>query len=287
MQKPQDRTIRIPLIGGLGNQLFQFAGGLAIQKSANAEILFFDDLIRGSKVLNITPRKVAIENITDNQITSIGKLEVAKMVMKRLVKEGYWLSDSVQKPIDLSQITSKTKVVSGYFQSRHIVDLVIDQIIAALSKSSDFSKIVPKEQLNEITVHMRLGDKLSRKDLKYFGRTSTDYYLNGINVLRKDDDYDSINIVSDQPALARQLLEVASPKLKLNYLRGTSEIEDLSLISHSRGIVMSCSSFSWWGARLASINSSTQVVAPSNWLRNPSNFDSHMNYVNWKLLSKE
>ena len=95
------------------------------------------------------------------------------------------------------------------------------------------------------------------------------------------------NIVSDQPALARQLLEVATPKLKLNYLRGTSEIEDLSLISHSRGIVMSCSSFSWWGARLASINSSTQVVAPTNWLRNPSNFDSHMNYVNWKLLSKE
>ena len=66
MQKPQDRTIRIPLIGGLGNQLFQFAGGLAIQKSVNAEIYFFDDLIRGSKVLNITPRKVAIENITDN-----------------------------------------------------------------------------------------------------------------------------------------------------------------------------------------------------------------------------
>ena len=287
MRKPQDRTIRIPLIGGLGNQLFQFAGGLAIQKSVNAEVHFFDDLIRGSKVLNITPRKVAIENIADNQITSIGKLEIAKMVMKRLVKEGYWLSDSVQKPIDLSQITSKTKVVSGYFQSRHIVDLVFDQIIDAFSKSIDYSKIVPKEQLNEITVHMRLGDKLSRKDLKYYGRTSTEYYLNGIKVLRKDHDYDSINVVSDQPALARQLLEVASPKLKLNYLRGTSEIEDLSLISHSRGIVMSCSSFSWWGARLASINSSTQVVAPSNWLRNPSNFDSHMNYVNWKLLSKE
>lgn len=287
MQKPQGRTIRIPLIGGLGNQLFQFAGGLAIQKSVNAEIQFFDDLIRGSKVLGITPRKVAIQNIADIQITSIGKLEIAKLVLKRLVEDGFWLSDSVQKPIDLSQVTSKTKVVSGYFQSRFIVDLVFDQIIAALNKSSDFSKIVPKEQLNEITVHMRLGDKLSRKDLNYFGRTSTDYYLNGINLLRKDDNYDLINIVSDQPAVAQQLLEVACPKLKVKISRGTSEIEDLSLISHSRGIVMSCSSFSWWGARLASINSSTQVVAPSNWLRNPSNFDGHMNYVNWKLLSKE
>jgi hypothetical protein len=287
VQKPQDRTIRIPLIGGLGNQLFQFAGGLAIRKSVSAEIHFFDDLIRGSKVLNITPRKVTIENITDNQITSIGKLEVAKMLMKRLVKEGYWLSDSVQKPIDLSQITSKTKVVSGYFQSRHIVDLVIDEIIDAFNKSIDYSKVVPKEQLNQITVHMRLGDKLSRKDLKYFGRTSTDYYLNGINVLSKNDEYDSINIVSDQPDLARKLLEVASPKLKLDFSRGTSEIEDLSLISHSRGIVMSCSSFSWWGARLASINPNTQVIAPSNWLSKPSIFDEYMNLPAWTTLVKD
>jgi hypothetical protein len=287
VQKSQDKTIRIPLLGGLGNQLFQFAGGLAIRKSINAEIYFFDDLICGSKVLNITPRKVSIKDIADNQITSIGKLELAKMVMRRLVDEGYWLSDSVQKPIDLSQITSKTKIISGYFQSRHIVDLVFDQIIDAFNNSSDYSKIVPKEQLNEITVHMRLGDKLSRKDLKYFGRTSTDYYLKGINVLRKEDDYDSINIVSDQPALAKQLLEVASPKLKVKISRGTSEIEDLSLISHSRGIVMSCSSFSWWGARLASIKPNTQVIAPSNWLRKPSIFDDYMNLPAWMTIVKD
>lgn len=287
MQKSQARTIRIPLIGGLGNQLFQFAGGLAIQKSIDAEIYFFDDLIRGSKILNITPRKVAIQNLAGVQLKSLGKLEIAKMAMNKLARKGYWLSDSVESPIDLSQITSKTQVVSGYFQSRYIVDLVIDQIVDALSKSFDFSKVVPQKQLNEMTVHIRLGDKLSQKDLKYYGRTSADFYLKGIDILSKDDEYDSVNIVSDQPALARQLLEAAGSKHQLNFSRGLSEIEDLSLISHSRGIVMSCSSFSWWGARLASNNPNTQVVAPSKWLKNPSNFDGCMNYKSWKLLDKE
>ena len=142
------------------------------------------------------------------------------MVMNKFARKGYWLSDSVESPIDLSQITSKTQVVSGYFQSRYIVDLVFDQIVDALSRSFDFSKAVPKKQLNEITVHMRLGDKLSRKDLKYYGRTSADYYLKGIDILSKDDEYDSINIVSDQPALARQLLEVAGSKYKLVFQKG-------------------------------------------------------------------
>jgi hypothetical protein len=63
VQKQNERIIQIPLTGGLGNQLFQYAGGLAITKNISAEIQFFDDLIRGSKILKITPRKVAISSL--------------------------------------------------------------------------------------------------------------------------------------------------------------------------------------------------------------------------------
>ena len=140
---------------------------------------------------------------------------------------------------------------------------------------------------DEITVHMRLGDKLSQKDLKFFGQTSTTYYLNGINELCNGDSFNAINIVSDQPDLARQLLDGVEPKYNFNYSRGLNELEDLALISHSRGIVMSCSSFSWWGAKLASVNSNTRVVAPSFWLKNSSIFDHYMNYENWNLVNKE
>jgi hypothetical protein len=134
---------------------------------------------------------------------------------------------------------------------------------------------------------MRLGDKLTRKDIQYFGRTSVDYYIKGIQHLCTDDKYDLINVVSDQPDVARHLLKDIEQKYNLYYSRGLSEIEDLSLISHSRGIVMSCSSFSWWGARLAAVHLNTRVIAPSYWLKNPSGFDDHMNYGNWNLLNKD
>jgi hypothetical protein len=287
VQKPHHRTIQIPLIGGLGNQLFQYAGGLAITKNISSEIQFFDDLIRGSKMLKITPRKVAINSLLGCNIVTLGKLEVSKMLVKRLIIKNYWLNDSVEKPLEISQISPNTNVISGYFQSRFLVNQVFDQLLHGLAESNSFSPIVPKSQRNEIAVHMRLGDKLTRKEIRFFGRTSIDYYLKGIEHLCAEHQYDSINIVSDQPFLARQMLSPVDQKYKFNYSIGSNEIEDLALISHSRGIVMSCSSFSWWGAKLASVNSNTQVVAPSYWLNKPSSFDYLMNEKHWKLVNKE
>ena len=279
-------TIRIPLLGGLGNQLFQFAAGLAIAEKSSVEIQYFDDLMVNSKILRVTPRRLAIESLISNKVVSLGKIKVMKMVGKRYAIRDYWLNDTAEDPLDLRRNSSNTRVVSGYFQSRFIVDQIFDSVLESLTTSAEFNQLVPKNQRNEITVHVRLGDKLSQKDLKFFGQTSTTYYLNGINELCNGDSFNAINIVSDQPNLARQLLKLDELKHKLNFVSGSNELEDLALITHSRGIVMSCSSFSWWGARLASINPSTRVVSPRTWLRSASQFDRHMNYPKWQLMSK-
>lgn len=279
-------SIRIPLLGGIGNQLFQFAAGLAITKRNSVEIQYFDDLIAGSKFLGITPRTVVIESLISNKVASLGKIEMLKMVGKKYAIRDYWLNDTVIDPLDLGQISSNTRVVSGYFQSRFIVDEIFDLVLESLKRSAEFAQLIPTTQRNEITVHMRLGDKLSRKELKFFGQTSTAYYLNGIRELSNGDSFSAINIVSDQPNLARQLLQSNELKQKLNFIRGNNELDDLAVITHSRGIVMSCSSFSWWGARLASINPSTRVVSPRTWLRRASEFDLYMNYPKWQLMSK-
>lgn len=285
LNNPQT-SIRIPLLGGIGNQLFQFAAGLAIAERSSAEIQYFDDLIAGSKFLGITPRTVVIESLISNKVASLGKIEMLKMVGKKYAIRDYWLNDTVIDPLNLGQISSKTRVVSGYFQSRFIVDEIFDSVLESLKESAEFAQLIPKTQRNEITVHMRLGDKLSRKELKFFGQTSTAYYLNGIRELSNGDSFSAINIVSDQPDLARQLLQSNELKQELNFIRGNNELDDLAVITHSRGIVMSCSSFSWWGARLASINPSTRVVSPRTWLRSASKFDLYMNYPKWQLISK-
>ena len=279
-------TIRIPLLGGLGNQLFQFAAGLAIAERSSVEIQYFEDLILSSKMLGVTPRHVAIRSLISSEVASIGKIKMLEMVLKKYTIDDYWLTDSAQKPLNLERISSNTRVVSGYFQSRFIVDRVFDSVIESLKKSVEFAKVIPKSQRNEITVHMRLGDKLSPRDLNFFGRTSVAYYLDGINELQKKDEFDAINIVSDEPELARRLIQSAGLKYKFNFINGNNELEDLATITHSRGIVMSCSSFSWWGARLALINPLTRVVSPSNWLRQASNFDAYMNYPTWRSMSK-
>lgn len=286
MVSNQNSFIRIPLLGGLGNQLFQFAAGLAIAEKSSVEIQYFDDLIVNSKILKIIPRNFAIESLISNKVVSLGKIEVMKMVGRKYAIRDYWLNDTVEDPLDLGRISSKTRVVSGYFQSRFIVDQIFDSVLKSFTSSAEFAQLVPKNQQNEITVHVRLGDKLSQKDLKFFGQTSTAYYLKGINELCNGDTFNAINIVSDEPNLARQLLKLDGLKYKLNFISGNNELEDLAIITHSRGIVMSCSSFSWWGARLASINPSTRVVSPRTWLRTASNFDSYMNYPKWKLMSK-
>lgn len=119
-----------------------------------------------------------------------------------------------------------------------------------------------------LAVHVRRGDYL--KYAEKFGVLGIDYYQRGIleAVNRSSEAFDAISIFSDDPKLVWG--ELASLKIDLPIsleVPPTSfgSEESLYLMSQSMGVVISNSTFSWWGAFLGKHKS--VVVAPKPWFK--------------------
>jgi len=199
-----------------------------------------------------------------------------------------WIHEKINSVSDMQKISPKTTIVSGYFQSRTLVDSSKSEFLKLVSKSSRFKTLIDGEQENMITVHVRLGDKLSMKDQKLYGRTNPDYYLFGVQKLLEQSSYKKIVVVSDELNKAGTLLgePLSNFGIPVEFVAGNSEIDDLSVLAKSRGVVMSCSSFSWWGGWFASLRGMANVVVPVPWLKENSAVDSRMNYPAWQEISK-
>jgi len=283
------RPIGIPLIGGLGNQLFQVAAGLVIHREANREVEFLTSLLSGSRLAKVTPRKLALQGLIDDQIRhDLGKTSLIKTGIHSVFDRNIWIHGKINDVSDIHKISAKTKIVSGYFQNRALVDSSKNEFVHLVSKSSRFKALLDGEQENMIAVHVRLGDKLSVKDSKLYGRTNLDYYLFGVQKLFEQGHYNRIVVVSDEPKKAGALLRgpFSNFGVPIEFVAGNSEIDDLSVLAKSRGVVMSCSSFSWWGGWFASLRGIANVVVPVPWLKEKSVVDSRMNYPAWQEISK-
>jgi len=283
------RPIGIPLIGGLGNQLFQVAAGLVIHRETNREVEFLNSLLSGSRLGRVTPRKLAVQGLIDHKIRyDLGKISLIRMGIQSGFDRNIWIHEKINSVSDIQKISAMTKVVSGYFQSRALVDASKHEFLSLVSKSARFKALLNGEQENMIAVHVRLGDKLSMKDQKFYGRTNPDYYLFGVGKLIEQSSYKRIAVVSDEPNKADALLSgpLSNFGVPVEFVAGHSEIDDLSVLAKSRGVVMSCSSFSWWGSWFASLREPANVVVPVPWLKEKSAVDSRMNYPAWQEISK-
>lgn len=279
----------MPLMGGLGNQLFQFAAGLVIQRETGRGVEYSPSILSGSKLMRVTSRNLAIQDLLGDKINEQSRRY--PLLMTRLTSRGprgLWLSDRINEIDDINQISMRTSVVSGYFQNRAFVESCKTEFLNAISRSLVFRQLMDVKQENVIAVHVRLGDKLSKKDQKYFGATSLGYFATGVRKLLEIGDYDKIVIVSDEPNKAFEMLNMGLENftLPVEFSEPRSELEDLRCLAGSRGIVMSCSSFSWWGAWFASLREGTRVVAPVPWLRDISAQDARLNYEYWIEMQK-
>lgn len=113
-----------------------------------------------------------------------------------------------------------------------------------------------------LVIHYRIGD------FEIFGGIETGgvnlclpdvYYENALKLVEKKEDYDLIIVTDDIEAAKSKL-----PNIKNKTIISDSEINDFQLLMHADILIISNSTFAWWGAYLNTKNA--KVYAPEYWL---------------------
>lgn len=253
------------LSGGLGNQLFQASFGLYIKNTLNYKILFEKSLLTRAGRFQI--RNYELEDFLYFNEVCDSYVNYLRMISpwKNIRKDLYFIEKTLND-YHLDSINNKTKFIIGYFQNSNYVTEIWPDIKKRIKKL-----LIPQDIIYPyIAIHVRLGDYRTNKITNEFhGTLQLKYYLEALNYLKNILDTNLIYVISDEPDVAQQLFYEISKNNEIIFLRNSNHFVDLSILAGASGVVMSNSSFSWWGAYIAEQERSAKIVAPKNWFNNP------------------
>jgi len=232
----------VHVVGGLGNQLFTIATGLAYCYKYNLVLQLYP-----------TPNK---RHYYWNSILSPFK--------KYVVNEDNLSLQTYNEPtMAYNQIPKDKTRLSGYFQSSKYfknVQTIIKNCIVFPDPERLEQRLFEKCGYitpNHVIVHARRGDYLPLAD--YHNPQPDKYYEDGLVEIKKRIDKPVFILLSDDKDYW-----VHSKVFKNeNYvIVDVDEITTFFLMTRCKNFIMANSTFSWWGAYLAN---ATTVIAPKQW----------------------
>jgi hypothetical protein len=242
--------ITVALQGGLGNQMFQRAYGLALQ--ARGYQVQYDK----SRERPGTHREYALgifgELPFGNPSETLfreGDFRFDESKMNPpdpCTALGYWQSEKYFKNIE-ALVRREFQFNEPYLLSRAAspVREIWDEIYRSIS----------------IAVHVRRKDYVDWQS--FHGLSSIDYYLSGVKQIQRQMLPSRVFVFSDDREWCRQNL----PQ-EWRIVDGTNKYDDLRLMSSCKHAVITNSSFSWWGAYLQQKLGGI-IVAPKQWFADP------------------
>ncbi len=273
--------IVVQLLGGMGNQMFQYALGRNLSIKHNTELLL-DNSYLGDNNFNHTSRPFALDkfhlkaSITTKKFKFLKKRSLLNRLGSifegqdrlKLVKEPFFYFDEkIEGAPDNSYL-------EGYWQSFKYFQGVEDQIrndFRFTNLQTEKNEIVKKiNSSDSVAVHIRRGDYISNPVTSaYHGVCSMDYYNKAIGMIKKKFPNAVFFIFSDEPSWVKENFQLDSEFYIVNNVSDSSSYFDLFLMSSCNHAIIANSSFSWWGAWLNPYPEK-MVIAPAKWFNDNS-----------------
>lgn len=274
----------VRLIGGLGNQLFQYAAGRAIAQRHNVPLKLDTSRFEG------TPqRKYALDNFRISASLATAS-EVRHLTgsngnraRRRLTKfyQGYlpYYRQSVFVErgfqFDPNFFRARREVyLIGYWQSeKYFRDIseVLETEFAVRNELHGLNAVMVERVRAEsasVSVHVRRGDYATDPTIRgVHGTCSLDYYQGAVAKLVSLGIQPRLFVFSDDISWARANLHFDYPITFVDHNNEGAACEDLRLMSLCKHHIIANSSFSWWGAWLSK-NPTKTVIAPRRWFNN-------------------
>lgn len=268
--------ITTKLIGGLGNQMFQYAAGRRAayvnNTSLKLDITGYDnqkDITKREYMLHIF--RIDEQFVTKEEIAEFKKpiSLLARFFSRQIplyVKEKYFHFD----PKVLS--APDNAYLEGYWVSEKYFEDISDVIrkeFTFKSKPDRKNRELLKQisACNSISIHVRRGDYVTDRDThKFHGVCGLDYYKKAVSYIIGKVINPVFFIFSDDSGWCKDNLHLHYQTKYVTHNLSINHCEDMRLMSACKHNIIANSSFSWWGAWLNE-NPDKTVIAPRQWFR--------------------
>lgn len=269
------------LIGGLGNQMFQYATARSLSLKKNTtlqlDISSFENypLHQGfelDRVFDISTKissESDVKKILGWNHTRMFRRFIFRFKLFFLKSQGLIFEPHFNFWPDLFNVPNNSYLV-GYWQTEKYFNEYSEII------HSDFTFRRPLDSVNidiatnmnlsnSVSLHIRRGDYVNNPKTKStHGLCSLDYYSTAVNYISNHINSPHFFIFSDDITWAKENIKLDFPCQFIGHNHGINSYIDMQLMSKCKHNVIANSSFSWWGAWLNQ-NKNKIVIAPKQW----------------------
>ena len=276
--------MRLQLSGRLGNQLFQLAFAHELSRLFSERVqLFYDDIHHA----NAEKYDLIAENFSCCHVSSPYKNNFLGQFIRFLDKLNKMLRGvKIQAALShlgiFRQLDShnfnlmlhrKPWLVTGFYINKDFVSKNENTLIAELGPILK-SNLAKMEKLNEILVlgdyqlmHVRRGDYVDNPDI--YGLLTVGYYEKLREKL-------PLVLLVENLTDCEDFRDALKPSVILTKTDADAW-QALAVMQRAKNLVMSNSTFAWWGGVLAANNGAT-VTMPAPFYKSSSHSDQYLNY---------
>ena len=292
-------SIVVTLKGGLGNQMFQYAFGLALADERDGVLLVDSSPLDADskRSFELDPCRPAPRSIRPPVRWLLQVLRRTPLWHRlgrsrapvyrggpRVVIESSSTYDPTVRTLEGSLI------LDGYWQSeeyfadhRGHLEQVFDWS-ALIQDAGDVRLADGIRGSESVAVHVRRGDYVSEPHTHAFhGTCEPDYYAEAAELVRREVGPSRFFVFSDDPDWAEEHLRLPGEIVVVRHRSPPPPHVDMWLMSRCRHAIIANSSYSWWAAWLAD-RPGKIIVAPRCWFRDPAMKDRSPAPARWQRV---
>jgi hypothetical protein len=276
------------LIGGLGNQMFQYAASRALSLERDVPLYLDVQDFKGyalhngyelSRVFNINTQlagNAELKQVLGWRAYSPIRKKLYRPQLSKFRGKRMFVDTQFSTWRQIKEVPNDCYLM-GNWQTEHYFKDFQDAIRA------DFSFRLPpagrnavlSEQISgdvAVSLHVRRGDYVANPTaLAHHGLCSLNYYRQAIDHISARVANPVFYIFSDDIPWVRENLQIDYSCHYIDHNKGDESYNDMRLMSLCKHHIIANSSFSWWGAWL-NARADKIVVAPQRWVL--SDFDT-------------
>lgn len=263
-------VVYVELVGGLGNQLFGFAAALNQARRLECTVT-----MNHVSHVGDTPRSMLLQPLVGDSV-AIGSAASAACC---------FTESSFRYDANIERIQPGT-LLRGYFQSHRYIgpgEPMLRSLAQAAKGLRQSNQVFEAPTQPFIAVHVRGGDYRQPRNRAFHGVCTPRYFAESVELLRRRvGDLPAYIFADDEDGYAMALASV--PRSRRYW--GSDEAHPLRILAdmaQSSALVISNSSFGWWGAWMSQ---SAHVVAPDPWFTEPTVDTSDLLPGSWTTMKR-
>lgn len=277
--------IIVKLMGGLGNQMFQYAFArnlsLKYNKPLKIDLSFLKNKNQGPK---FTYRDYNLDIFNIDGDFDIPRNESGFLLQENALQTATtninYVNTFIQKNIN------HNFVLSGFWQSQNYFIDIEDQIKQeftfrdSVSKSNEyiqkmFNNII---SCNSVMIHVRRTDYLNSPD--YYYVVDNDYIQSSTNIINAKINSPHFFVFSDDMEWCKENIKLKNTTFVDNTYAGNACNYYLQLMRSCKHYIISNSTFAWWPTWLGRSTDSL-IIAPKKWYKTSSVNAEELVPSNW------